>query len=65
MCPRCGRFAWCAVERRRFSASVILARQLVVPAGSNRSGGGGNKAAETLRCRGSLVGDLASMQAVT
>jgi len=57
-------FLQCAVARRRTSAGAIPARQLTVPAGSNRSGGGGDEAVEALRCRGSL-GDLASMQAVT
>ncbi len=51
-------------EGARFSAGVIPARQLVAPAGSNRSGGGGNDTVEAFEATGSL-GDPASMQAVT
>jgi hypothetical protein len=39
-------------------------RQLVAPAGSNRSGGGGNEAIEAFGVEGRL-GDLANVQAET
>ena len=38
----------CAVKRRWFSAGDIPARQIDVPAGSNRDGSGGNEAVEAL-----------------
>jgi hypothetical protein len=47
------RIIQCAVKRRRSSVGEIPTRQLVAPAGSNRSGHGGNEMAEALRCRGS------------
>ena len=40
------RIIQCAVQRRGSSAGAIPARQLVVPAGSNRSDGGGNESGE-------------------
>ncbi len=36
----------CAVQRRRFPVGAIPTRRRVVPAGSSRSGGGGNKSVE-------------------
>ena len=53
-----------AVKRCCSSAGSIPVRQLVVPAGSNRSGGGSNEAAGVFGER-ITFGDLASRQAVT
>jgi len=36
----------CAVQRRRFSVGAIPTRRRVAPAGSSRSGGGGNESVE-------------------
>ena len=44
----------CAVKRRRFSVGAKPTRQLVAPAGSNRSGGGGNEAIEAFDEEGRL-----------
>ena len=44
----------CAVERRWFSVGEIPTRQGVAPAGSNRSGSGGNEAAEAFDGKGRL-----------
>ena len=52
------------MKSRAFSAGVIPTRQLVAPAGSNRSGDGGNEIVEAFDDKGSL-GDSASRQAVT
>ena len=54
----------CAVKRRRSSVGATPARQLVAPAGSNRSGGGGNEAAEAFDGK-DRFSDSASRQAVT
>ena len=54
----------CAVKGCRFSAGASPTRQLVAPAGSNRSGGGGNETVEAFDGKGRL-GDSASRQAVT
>jgi len=51
-------------ERRCSSAGMRPARQRVAPAGSNRSGGGGNEAAGVFDGEGH-TGDLASRQALT
>ena len=59
--------AWiiqCAVKRCWSTASESLARELFAPPGSNRSGGGGNKAAGASGVEG-RYGDSASVQAVT
>ena len=45
-------FTRCAVIRLGSSAGVIPVRQLVVPAGSNRSGGGGNEFVEAFDVTG-------------
>ena len=47
--------AVCAVIRRGSSVGEIPTRQLVVPAGSNRSGGGGNEAAGAFDGKGQRV----------
>ena len=39
-------------ESRRFSVGAIPTRELVVPPGSNRSGGGGNESAEAFGAEG-------------
>ena len=44
----------CAVPRRDLSVGAIPTRRLVVPAGSNRSGGGGNDTAEAFDGKGSF-----------
>jgi hypothetical protein len=44
----------CAVRRRRSSVGAIPTRQLVAPAGSNRSGSGGNDTAEAFDAKGRL-----------
>jgi hypothetical protein len=54
----------CAVKRRWSTASESLARELFAPPGSNRSGGGGNKAVGASGVEG-RYGDSASVQAVT
>ncbi len=54
----------CAVPRRDFSVGANPTRQLVVPAGSNRSGSGGNETVEAFDGKGRLS-DSASRQAVT
>jgi len=46
------RIIQCAVKRRASSAGEIPARQGVAPAGSNRSGGGGNETVEAFGVRG-------------
>ena len=49
--------AWiiqCAVERRRSSVGVTPTRQLVAPAGSNRSNRGGNESVEAFGVEGRL-----------
>jgi hypothetical protein len=45
----------CAVIRRGSSVGAIPTRQLVVPAGSHRSGGGGNEVAEAFDAKGQRV----------
>ena len=45
----------CAVIRRGSSVGAIPTRQLVVPAGSNRSGGGGNEVAGAFDGKGRLA----------
>ena len=40
------RIIQCAVKSRRLSVGANPTRQLVAPAGSNRSGGGGNESVE-------------------
>ena len=42
----------CAVKRRRFPAGASPARRWVAPAGSNRSGSGGNETAEASGAKG-------------
>ena len=54
----------CAVPRRDLSVGAIPTRQLVVPAGSNRSGSGGNDTVEAFDGKGRFS-DPASRQAVT
>src|ERR687894_519757 len=49
----------CAVIRRGSSVGAIPTRQLVVPAGSNRSGGGGNEVAGAFDAKGQRVGPRA------
>src|SRR5439155_20942738 len=44
----------CAVKRRRSSVGAIPTRQEVAPAGSNRSGSGGNDTAEAFDGKGRL-----------
>src|ERR1700674_552509 len=44
----------CAVQRRRFPVGANPTRQLVAPAGSNRSGGGGNEAIGASGVKGRL-----------
>ena len=44
----------CAVQRRRSSVGAIPTRQEVAPAGSNRSGSGGNDTAEAFDRKGRL-----------
>ena len=44
----------CAVQRRRSSVGAIPTRQEVAPAGSNRSGSGGNDTAEAFDGKGRL-----------
>jgi hypothetical protein len=44
----------CAVQRRRSSVGAIPTRQGVAPAGSNRSGSGGNETAEAFDGKGRL-----------
>jgi hypothetical protein len=51
-------------ERRWFPVGASPTRQLVVPAGSNRSGGGGNETVEAFDGK-DRVSDSASQQAVT
>ena len=52
------------MERHGSSAGAIPVRQLVAPAGSYRSGGGGDKAVEAFETTGRLGGS-ASRQAAT
>ena len=54
----------CAVKRCWFFVGVSPTRQLVTPAGSSRSGSGGDETVEAFDGKGSL-GDSASKQAVT
>ncbi len=49
----------CAVERRRSSVGVSPTRQLVAPAGSNRSGRGGNETTEAFDAKAALGGPRA------
>ena len=58
------RIIQCAVKRRWFLVGASPTWQLVAPAGSSRSGSGGNETVEAFDGKGSL-GDSASKQAVT
>ncbi len=52
-------------ESRRFSVGANPIRPIGRSAGSNQGDSGGNKCVEVLWCNGSLLGDLATMQAGT
>jgi len=54
VCRRLARIIQCAVQRRASSVGVSPTRQLVAPAGSNRSGSGGNEAVEAFDVTGRL-----------
>ena len=58
------RIIQCAVKRCWFLVGASPTRQLVAPAGSSRSGSGGNETVEAFDDKGSL-GDSANKQAVT
>ena len=58
------RIIQCAVKRCWFLVGASPTRQLVAPAGSSRSGSGGNEAVEAFDDKGSFS-DSASKQAVT
>ena len=67
VCHECDRLRfgvpglWCAVERRDSPVGGQSHPAIFAPAGSNRSGRGGNEAAEAFDVEGH-VGDLASTQ---